>query len=277
MERGAQLGRGEGLQLAIEKAGGIGALARGLGIAQLSVSGWRRIPADRVVAVEALTGIGRAHLRPDLFMAPPPEPRPQNGGDRQNIPMDAIDHARVQEYLLLATLLLRPPSRDLLDQIAGIAGDNSPLGRAHATLAAAAQATNAEGAAAEHFNLFVGVGRGDVVPYASFYRTGFLHSRPLAHLRADLQRLGIARRDGVFEPEDHLGTMLEVMAGLVQGDFAQGEPHTAARFFKEHIEPWGERLIEDIALAPPARFYKAVAELGRLWLEIETEAFNLPE
>jgi TorA maturation chaperone TorD len=151
------------------------------------------------------------------------------------------------------------------------------LGRAHAALAAAARATNQDRASAEYFNLFVGVGRGDVVPYASFYRTGFLHARPLSHMRADLARLGVERTNDVFEPEDHLGTMFEVMAGLIQGDFSPADTDAAAQFFKEHIAPWGERLLEDIALAPSSDFYRAVAELGRLWLEIETESFALPE
>lgn len=200
-------------------------------------------------------------------------PHPPNGG--LTVEIDAIDQARAQEYLLLASLLLRAPSRALLDQIARLTGDDSPLGRTHAALGAAARATRQDEAGAEFFNLFVGVGRGDVVPYASFYRTGFLHARPLSHMRADLARLGIARGEGVFEPEDHLGTMLEVMAGLIRRDF----PATAeaqAAFFKEHIQPWGERLLQDIAVAPAATFYRAVAETGLLWLEIETEAFELP-
>ena len=116
-----------------------------------------------------------------------------------------------------------------------------------------------------------------MLPYASFYRTGFLNGRPLAQAREDLARLGLERSEQVFEPEDHLGTLFEVMAQIILGEVAQDEPGAALAFFKQHIESWGERAFEDIGLAPSATFYRAVADTGRLWLEIETEAFALPE
>ena len=46
--------RDAGLEQAIKAAGGVASLARGIGIAQPSVSAWSRIPAERVLAVEAL-------------------------------------------------------------------------------------------------------------------------------------------------------------------------------------------------------------------------------
>jgi molybdopterin-guanine dinucleotide biosynthesis adapter protein len=61
--------REPGLSEAIRAAGGVGALARKLGISQPSVSNWSRVPAERVTAVEAVTGVGRAVLRPDLYEA----------------------------------------------------------------------------------------------------------------------------------------------------------------------------------------------------------------
>jgi TorA maturation chaperone TorD len=190
--------------------------------------------------------------------------------------IDDLDRARSAEYALLATLMLRAPDQALLDKLATLAGadDGSPLGRARAAIGSAARATDAATVAREYANLFIGVGRGEILPYASFYRTGFLHSRPLADLRVDLARLGIAREAGRFEPEDHLGTLLEVMAGLLDGTFEGGD--AAARdFFTRHIEPWGSRVLDDVASAPSSRFYRAVADAGRLWLEIETEAFTM--
>jgi TorA maturation chaperone TorD len=277
MERTAQLGRSDGLQLAVETAGGVAALARGLGISQPSVSAWRNIPADRVLAIETLTGIERDRLRPDLYTRSKTGARPPNGGGHEKgVAADEIEQARARQYLLLAKLLTKAPSQALLDDIANVTGDASPLGRAHAALATAAAATDHDRAAREYFDLFVGVGRGDVLPYASFYRTGFLNGRPLSHVRADLARLGLARSEQVFEPEDHLGTLFEVMAQLITGETAPEDPDVGQRFFKQHIEGWGERAFEDIGAAPSATFYRAVAELGRLWLEIETEAFALP-
>jgi DNA-binding transcriptional regulator YdaS (Cro superfamily) len=57
----------EGLRRAIEEAGGLRPLARALGISQTSVAEWRRVPADRLLQVEAVTGISRELLRPDLY------------------------------------------------------------------------------------------------------------------------------------------------------------------------------------------------------------------
>ena len=62
--------RDEGLSKAIAAAGGITALARLLGLRQPSVSGWRRIPVNRVFQIEAITGLNRRILRPDLFDVP---------------------------------------------------------------------------------------------------------------------------------------------------------------------------------------------------------------
>jgi DNA-binding transcriptional regulator YdaS (Cro superfamily) len=62
--------REEGLQLAIEKAGGFRPFARALGIAPSSLSGWKSIPSYRILQVEMLTGIKRETLRPDLYRQP---------------------------------------------------------------------------------------------------------------------------------------------------------------------------------------------------------------
>lgn len=51
-------------------ANGNTALAAVLGITAQALSQWTRVPAHRVIAVEAATGIHRARLRPDLY---PPE------------------------------------------------------------------------------------------------------------------------------------------------------------------------------------------------------------
>src|SRR6185503_59480 len=181
--------------------------ARQIGISQPSVSNWSRIPAERVLLVEATTGVDRKMLRPDLYG--PPE-------HSQQMP-DDVATARAKEYALLATLLVRAPDAKLLEKVASLRGDATPLGVAHAALAQAASETTVERVEREYFNLFNGLGRGELMPYASYYLTGFLHERPLARLREDLGRIGIARADGVVEPEDHAATLCEIMAGVVGG------------------------------------------------------------
>ena len=255
--------RDSGLSEAIRVAGGVGALARMLGIAQPSVSNWTRVPAERVLAVEAATRIDRTVLRPDLYAA-------AAASD-----IDEVDRARAQEYALLATLLMRPPSDGLLRRLAELGGDTSPLGVAHAALGVAAQRGRAASVEREFFDLFVGVGRGELLPYASFYLTGFLHERPLARLRAHLAELGIERAADQVEPEDHVAMLCEIMAGLASG--ALGAPAGADRaLFERHLAPWAGRFFADLERAEHADFYRAVGALGRVFIDIEAAAFALP-
>src|SRR5262249_5131335 len=124
---------------------------------------------------------------------------------------DEIDAARGREYALLSVMLARPPDQSLLESLADLSGDSSPLGVAHAQ---AARQTSAERVEREYFDLFIGLGRGELLPYGSYYLSGFLHERPLARLRAHLARLGIERAENQVEPEDHAAILCEVMAGL---------------------------------------------------------------
>lgn len=187
---------------------------------------------------------------------------------------DVADQARGDQYRFLATLLSAAPGQALLDGIAGLSGDETPFGQATAVLARTAATTRAEVVAQEFFALFVGVGRGELLPYGSFYQTGFLNERPLAELRADLARLGVARAEGRFEPEDHIALLFEVMADLAQGRLPAGEGRQH-EFFSRHIAPWAGQFFDDLAVAPSARFYRPVAELGRLLIDIEARAFAL--
>lgn len=254
--------RDEGLSEAIRAAGSVTELARRLGIAQPSVSNWARIPAERVAAVEAVTGIDRISLRPDLFAAPAAD-------------IDEIDRARAQEYALLATLLARAPDVDTLRRLSELRGDPSPLGVAHAALAEAALRATDQSASREFFDLFIGIGRGELMPYGSYYLTGFLYERPLARLRQDLAALGIERTDDQKEPEDHAAIVCEIMSALVAGEF--GTSQGADRdFFLKHVAPWLDRLFADLERCERAELYKAVGTLGRVFLEIEAEAFALP-
>ncbi len=244
-------------------AGSVSELARRIGLAQPSISGWDKVPADRVLAVETATGVGRAVLRPDLYA-----PR---GAEA----IDEVDTARAQEYALLATLLDRTPDAALLGRLAKLRGDASALGMAHVALAEAAAATTAEAVEREFFELFVGVGRGELLPYGSYYLTGFLQERPLARLRQDLAPLGIERADTEIEPEDHAAILCEIMAGLISRRF-EAPPGTDGHIFKKHLSPWIGRFFADLEHAEAARFYRPVGTLGRLFIDIETEALALP-
>jgi TorA maturation chaperone TorD len=256
--------RDPGLDQAVRAVGGVGELARQIGISQPSVSNWERVPAERVLMVEALTGIDRKILRPDLY-----------GAGKHLGAVDDIATARAQEYALLATLLIRAPDAKLLERLARLRGEATPLGLAHAALAQAASKTTVERVEREYFDLFIGLGRGELLPYASYYLTGFLHERPLARLRADLAPLGIDRVAGNCEPEDHAATLCEIMAGLVGGQLP-APAGTDHRIFEKHLAPWIGRFFADLERTETADFYRQIGTLGRVFTEIETEAFALP-
>jgi len=253
-----------GLDEAIRTAGGITELARRIGISQPSVSNWSRVPAERVLSVEAATGVARDILRPDLYRQIPGQP-------------DEVDAARAREYAFLAKLLGRAPDLAFLRQIAKLRGDATPLGMAHARLAQAAEGASEEKIAREYFDLFIGVGRGELLPYGSYYLTGFLNERPLARLREDLRALGIERVETQCEPEDHAAILCEIMAGLISGQFPAAVD-TQRQIFERHLAPWiGHSFFADLAVAETADFYRHVGAVGRLFIEIETEGFALPD
>ena len=261
--------RDTGLELAIKAAGGVASLARGIGIAQPSVSAWSRIPAERVLAVEALTHVNRFVLRPDLY-------GPSENQVTSKPEIDEIDLLRAAEYGLLSLLLGKAPDADTLKRVATLKGDGSDLGMAHIELASAAAATDDRAVSKEFFDLFVGLGRGELLPYASYYLTGFLHERPLARVREDLDALGIERAGASREPEDHVAILLEVMAGLARGDF-EADFAQQARFFDRHLKPWAARMFADLEMSQSAHFYRAVGRVGRVFMELESEAFTLSE
>ena len=191
-------------------------------------------------------------------------------------PITDEDQLRAGWYALLAQLLSHEPSDRLLQMLRGLEGDDSELGKSIRALAAAARGTTVEVARQEYFDLFIGVGQGELLPYASYYLTGFLNEKPLARLRGDMARLRIARADDVKEPEDHIAALCEMMAGLITGSF--GAPASLAeqrRFFDTHIGCWAPRFFEDLQGAQAAVLYMPVGTIGRLFLTVETQAFDM--
>jgi TorA maturation chaperone TorD len=187
---------------------------------------------------------------------------------------DEVDQARAREYSLLSVLLLNRPDALLLARLANLRGDTHTLGSAHEAVAQAAVRVDANQVSREYFNLFVGVGRGELLPYASFYLTGSLHARPLARLRETLRAVGIARADWLTEPEDHAGVLFEIMAGLATGEIA-APAGTDREIFQSYLAPWIGRFFEDLEHAKSAEFYARVGTLGRVFMAIEMEAFTI--
>jgi TorA maturation chaperone TorD len=187
------------------------------------------------------------------------------------------DRLRADIYALLSRLLIAPPKAELLAQVGALQGGDDPFGVAVSALATAARAAGEAAVRAEYEALFIGLSEGELQPYASYYRAGGLYRQPLADLRADLQRFGIARGASVTEPEDHIAILCEIMAALILGG-PGGAPATLAeqrRFFEAHIASWAADFFGDLEAAESASFYMPVGHIGGLFLEIEAAAFDI--
>lgn len=196
--------------------------------------------------------------------------------DRRASDIPEEERFRAQLYSLLSRLFAAPPDAALMTALGGLTGDASELGQGFAALARATAVATPAALAGEYHDLFIGLGRGELVPYGSHYLTGFLHEKPLAELRQALARLGIARAAEVPEPEDHIAALCEVMAGLIDGAFGEPAPLAAQRgFFERHIAPWAPRFFVDLEAAQNSAFYRAVGRVGRLFMEIEATAFGM--
>ncbi|MEE4189672.1 MAG: molecular chaperone TorD family protein [Roseobacter sp.] len=190
--------------------------------------------------------------------------------------IDAEDRLRADLYNFIGLLLARPAGEMLLEQTAALSGDESPLGDAIAGLARVAKASTPKGVEREFNALFIGLGRGELLPYASYYLTGFLNEKPLAKLRQDMAALRVTRADNVFEPEDSMASLMETMAGLIVGRF--GEPADIDKqktFFNNHIAPWATHFFTDLEAAKGSVLYASVGAVGREFMAIEREAFRM--
>jgi TorA maturation chaperone TorD len=187
------------------------------------------------------------------------------------------DRTRAQLYRLLGGLLARLPDQEMLNRVSALSGDDSSeLGRALTALARTATSTDPADADDEYHELFIGVGRGELMPYGSYYLTGFVYEKPLARLRGDMAKLGIARAEGVKEPEDHIASLCDMMAGLIEGDFGvAADLATQRNFFDAHLGPWAAQFFADLEVAKSARLYAPVGTIGRVFMEIESTAFEM--
>lgn len=184
------------------------------------------------------------------------------------------DRLRAQLYALLGHLLMREPNEDVLSIVRDLRGDDSELGQAFQALVAGANKHTQQSIAREFNDLFIGMGRGELVPYGSYYLTGFLNEKPLAKLRNAMRELNIERSADAKEPEDNIASLMEIMAGLIEGEFGDRVcVKVQKQFFENHIAPWAVHFFKDLEQAEMAEFYRPVGRIGQLFIEIEQRAF----
>lgn len=206
-------------------------------------------------------------------------------GSTQSHEPDPGQAMRASVYEMLAALLSQTPDPALVERLASLdvidtsegaiamgwellrqaslkVTDNSAGGNGHEALTE------------EYFNLFIGVGRGELVPFGSWYLTGFLMEKPLSLLRTDLAELNIQRQEGIAESEDHIASLCDAMALIIRsGDDVSFDRQKA--FFKDHMEPWAARFFSDLQNASGAGFYRSVGFFGESYMDFEQQYFDM--
>jgi TorA maturation chaperone TorD len=186
------------------------------------------------------------------------------------------DVLRANLYRMLAHILKAPPQKSDLELLAGLSRDGTRLGEAIGGLAHLARRTSPEAARREYHNLFIGLERGELVPYGSHYRSGFHEDHPLVQIRADMARHGIALAPELAQAEDHIAALCDIMAGLILG--IGEEPASLddqKTFFKSHIAMWAKHFFTDLEAARSSVFYAAVGKVGAVFMDIEEAAFGM--
>ena len=186
------------------------------------------------------------------------------------------DQLRADLYDFLSALLARPANKALLDKTAKLSGDETDLGRAIGTLAKLAVQSSVKSVEREFNALFIGLGRGELLPYGSYYMTGFLNEKPLALLRDDMAKNSIVRAENIYEPEDNIASVLEMMSGLIMGRFGEVVSLSQQKtFFNRHIAPWAGHFFTDLEGAEGSLFFAPIGAIGRHFMAIEKEAFRI--
>lgn len=192
---------------------------------------------------------------------------------------DEMQAARAGTWDFLGRVLAREPDSPLIDTLVGLDEIDTgagPIALGWELMRRAAVEADVDALAAEYFDLFVGMGRGELVPFGSWYQTGFLMEKPVARLRQDLDALGIERAAGVAESEDHIAALADAMAILIR---SAGEIPLARQraFFDDHLAPWATRFFEDLQNASSAHFYRSVGFFGASVIAFERELLAMQD
>ncbi|NOQ81609.1 MAG: molecular chaperone TorD [Methylophaga sp.] len=181
---------------------------------------------------------------------------------------------RAQTYALLANLFAQAPNQTLLDHISAIevTEPESPMGKQWINLVTVVNKANVTTLADEYQTLFIGVTHGELIPYGSYYQTGFLMEEPLAELRTDLAKLGLVKHEDTAEPEDHISAQCDVMRLLLM---AEGTPIvTDKEFFLHHLKPWIINLFTDLESTNTSEFYQVIGEFGKVFINMEVSEYR---
>ncbi len=190
------------------------------------------------------------------------------------------DQARAGYYALLARLFYAGPDAGLLGTIAAadeitFGGEQSGLAGAWNALACAARATDAEAARLEYDQIFVGTGKAEVTPYASFYLVATGREKILARLRGELAGLGLKRAERALEPEDHVAGLFDTMRYLISMGSGDAALQQQQGFFDRYIARSFGAFCGAVSASEKSNFYKHVAHFAETFLVVESEALKV--
>ncbi|GAB7230089.1 molecular chaperone TorD family protein [Vibrio rotiferianus] len=179
---------------------------------------------------------------------------------------------RTEIYLVLSALFRSAPSEEMIEFLTSLEVEpsESAMQQAWIALQQAAKDSNREALEDEYQDLFIGIGRGEVMPFGSWHMTGAMMEKPLAEIRHDLELLGFERDENVKEPEDHIAALCEVMS-MLTGE----EEDLQQAVFNKHIAPWFSSFTQQLENAESANFYKPAAQLCEAFLTLEQVRFSV--
>lgn len=179
---------------------------------------------------------------------------------------------RTEIYLVLSALFRSAPSEEMIEFLTSLEVEpsESAMQKAWIALQQAAKDSNREALEDEYQDLFIGIGRGEVMPFGSWHMTGAMMEKPLAEIRHDLELLGFERDENVKEPEDHIAALCEVMS-MLTGE----EEDLQQAVFNKHIAPWFSSFTQQLENAQSANFYKPAAQLCEAFLTLEQVRFSV--
>jgi TorA maturation chaperone TorD len=186
------------------------------------------------------------------------------------------EQARADFYALLARLFYAPPDADLLRTLAAapeLAAEDERLALAWRALRQAAARAEVAAVREEYETAFIGTGKAPVTLYSGAYSARFTNEVPLAALRGELAALGLARRAGAGEPEDHVAALCDTMRHLIAAQRLGLEEQKS--FFARWIDPIVEPLCAAIEESEYTAFYKPVARLAKAFFSLEQSAFEM--
>lgn len=195
----------------------------------------------------------------------------------QPISIEPEDRSRANLYGVISRLYYAPLDSNLIAEITR-GGDGEGGAEAGGLVAAwrgvqeACRSAFPPVVRQEYDGLFVGVGKSEVSPYLSGYAEPQGPDRYLVRLRQELDRRGLGRRQNVFEVEDHISGISDVMRWLIENGHSLAEQR---QFFEIFAYPGVLPFCAALQKAPSASFYKRVAMLTRSFFELEKTAFEM--